>query len=91
MEKGLEDPEASDPVGGLDQDDANSQNQGGGQQPWTAPKHLLQAGNKMMECKVKTLQKMHQIELLQYTQWQELDVLNSTALNGYGGGFSFTY
>ena len=44
-----------------------------------------------MECKVKTLQKMHQIELLQYMQWQELDVLNSTALNGYGGGFSFTY
>lgn len=44
MEKGLEDPEASEAasVGGLDQDDAHSQ--GGGQQPWTAPKHLLQAG-----------------------------------------------
>ena len=38
MEKGPEDPEAS----GLEQDDAHSQ--GGGQQPWTAPKHLLQAG-----------------------------------------------
>ena len=65
MEKGLEVPEASDPVGGLDQDDANSQNQGGGQQPRTAPKHLLHAGKKMMKYKVTTLQKMHQIELLQ--------------------------
>ena len=65
MEKGLEDPEERDPVGGLDQDDANSQNQGGGQQPWTAPKHLLQAGKKMMKYKVTTLQKMHQIQLLQ--------------------------
>ena len=42
MEKGLEDPEASEVVGGLDQDDAHSQ--GGGQQPWAAPKHLLQPG-----------------------------------------------
>ena len=44
MEKGLEDPEASGAAGvvGLDQDDAH--NQGGGQQSWTAPKHLLQAG-----------------------------------------------
>ena len=43
MEKGLEDAETSEPVGGLDQDDAHSQ--GGDQQPWTAPKHLLQAGD----------------------------------------------
>ena len=56
MEKGLEVPEASDPVGGLDQDDPNNQSQGGGQQPWTAPKHLLQAGDnnhKMVKCKMK--------------------------------------
>lgn len=44
MEKGLEDPEASEAaiVCELDQDGAHCQ--GGGQQPWTAPKHLLQAG-----------------------------------------------
>ena len=42
MEKDLEVPEARAPVGGLDEDDAPSQ--GGGQQPWTAPKHLLHTG-----------------------------------------------
>ena len=49
MEKGLEDPGASEPVGGLDQDEAHIQDQGGDQQPWTAPKHLLQAGDNKME------------------------------------------
>ena len=42
MEKDLEVPEARAPVGGLDEDDAPGQ--GGGQQPWTAPKHLLHTG-----------------------------------------------